>query len=372
MEKPRAVWFEPSGLGVLFASTHLDLKAKQKQQAQIAQRKEGRARRYSWNFDPNYDLFVARNKDFTRLTARYGYDAEASFSPDGQHILFASNAHAYVQKLSPEQRKRLDIDPGYFVDLYIMRADGSALRQLTVTPGYDGGPFFSPDGKRIVWRRFNNEGTTAEIWTMNTDGTDPRPITTMGAMSWAPFFHPSGDYIVFATNVHGFDNFELYMVLTGGGTPVRVTQSDGFDGLPVFSPNGKTLSWTSNRAGSSQIYLARWNDALARRRLGLPRKRTQDFPNAPRSRHRTASAYPCGVAHGQTHSGPRDGQSGNSNPRNNTSKRNSRKLDSSRSRKAIDNLLSMWRVFRSDVAIDLKITCLIRIGGRLPLAKQVV
>jgi hypothetical protein len=57
----------------------------------------------------------------------------------------------------------------------------------------------------------------------------------------------------------------------GKRDPVRVTFTDGFDGLPVFSPDGKRLSWTSGRTagGASQIFLADWNDAAARRALGM-------------------------------------------------------------------------------------------------------
>ena len=91
-------------------------------------------------------------------------------------------------------------------------------------------------------------------------------------MSWAPYFHPSGDYIVFATSLQGFRNFELYIVdAAGAREPVRVTYSDGFDGLPVFSPDGARLSWSSSRTPDKkpQIFIADWNDAEARRLLGL-------------------------------------------------------------------------------------------------------
>ena len=43
-----------------------------------------------------------------------------------------------------------------------MRADGSGQKRLTNVAGYDGGPFFSPDGKRIIWRRFDTTGLIAE------------------------------------------------------------------------------------------------------------------------------------------------------------------------------------------------------------------
>ena len=53
------------------------------------------------------------------------------------------------------------------MEIYIMKSDGSELRRLTNTPGYDGGPFFSPDGNKICWRRFSEKGDTAEIIKMD-------------------------------------------------------------------------------------------------------------------------------------------------------------------------------------------------------------
>ena len=53
-----------------------------------------------------------------------------------------------------------------------MRADGSDVKRLTTEPGYDGGPFFSPDGTHITYRHFTPDGRTAEIFTMKTDGSE--------------------------------------------------------------------------------------------------------------------------------------------------------------------------------------------------------
>ena len=272
--KTTCAWFHPLQEKILFASTHEDPDARKKQQAEIERRAAGKKRHYEWDFDEHYDLFEAdtHGHNLRNLTNAKGYDAEGSWSPNGQLIAFSSNRRAYVETLSEEDQKRFAKDPSSQMDIYLMRSDGLGVRRLTTALGYDGGPFFSPDGKRIVWRRFSPDGAQAEVWTMRINGTDKKQITRLAAMSWAPYFHPSGDYLIFTTNLHGFDNFELYIADTHGrADPVRVTHTKGFDGLPVFAPDGKRLAWTRSRTlnKQAQIFFANWNDAEARCLLGV-------------------------------------------------------------------------------------------------------
>jgi Tol biopolymer transport system component len=262
--KTTCAFFRPGTDEILFSSTHLDPKSKQYQDEENAFRASGKERRYSWDYDPEMDIFAHNDKTGVnkRLTTARGYDAEGSYSPDGQWIVFSSMRDAYNRTLNDREKKFLDENPSYFGEIYVMRADGSQQKRLTTVAGYDGGPFFTHDGSRIVWRRFDEQGLIADIWTMKPDGTDARQITDFGSMSWAPYEHASGQYIVFASNKLGFENFELFIVDTlGAKEPVRVTYTDGFDGLPVPSPDGKQLAWTSSRAGGTagQLYLAQWN-----------------------------------------------------------------------------------------------------------------
>ena len=272
--KTTCAWIHPEGNLVLFASTQDDPEARKKQLDEIAFRESGQTRRYSWDYDPFYEIYAfdRSSKSYQRLTNAKGYDAEGSYSPDGKLIAFASNRAAYAREMSEQEKKMFEQDPAYMMDIYIMNADGSNVKQLTNVPGYDGGPFFSPDGKKICWRRFAENGATAEIMTMNIDGTDQKQITNMRAMSWAPYFHPSGKYLIYTTNIHGFANFELYLVdAEAKSPPVRVTQTDGFDGLASFTSDGNRLTWTSNRSKGedSQIYLADWDHKAALKALGI-------------------------------------------------------------------------------------------------------
>lgn len=267
--KTTCAFFRPNSSEILFGSTHLDPRSKQWQQEELDFRASGQQRRYAWDYDAAFDIFAFDEKTNTmkQLTTATGYDAEAGYSADGQWIVFSSMRDAYNRALTPAEQKQLDLDPSYFAEVYVMKADGSQQRRLTTEPGYDGGTFFTRDG-RIVWRHFDEGGLIANVWTMKIDGTDKKQITDFGAMSWAPYEHPSGEYFLFASNKLGFENFEVFMVDKAGlKEPVRVTYSDGFDGLPVPSPDGTQLSWTSSRAGGTgsagQIYLAQWNHAAA-------------------------------------------------------------------------------------------------------------
>lgn len=273
--KTTCSWIHPTKNLALFSSTHLDPKAKLKQKLEYQKRKSPDNKHYSWSYDKYYDIFSVNKitKKLKRLSFAKGYDAEASYSPNGKYIVFASNRLGYTQKLSPLEKKLFIKSSSYMMDIYIMNSDGSNIKQLTTKRGYDGGPFFSPDGKKIVWRKFSISRKTAEIYTMNIDGSEKKQLTHLNAMSWAPFYHPSGDYIIFTTNLHGHTNFELYIIDSKGAQkPKRVSFHPGFDGLPVFHPNGKEIYWTTqkSRTAPSQLYKALWNDKKARQLLHLP------------------------------------------------------------------------------------------------------
>jgi Tol biopolymer transport system component len=156
-------FFQPGTERVLFASTHADSQALEKQKAELKFRATGKQRRYAWDYDDAFEIYSTKQDgtDLVSLTHSPGYDAEGAFSPDGQQIVFCSLRAAFpLENLSPEQRARYEKDPSWFGDIYIMNADGSNVRRLTDAPGYDGGPFFSSDGQRIVWRHFEENGSS--------------------------------------------------------------------------------------------------------------------------------------------------------------------------------------------------------------------
>jgi Tol biopolymer transport system component len=209
---------------------------------------------YVWQIDKNYDIYTANpdGSDVKKLTNSPGYDAEATISPDGSKIVFTSTRDGDL-------------------DLYVMDLDGNNVRRLTDTPGYDGGAFFSPDGKYIVYRasrpgteedlkeyqQLLKEGlvrpSKMELFIMNADGSEQRQITNTGKANFCPFFHPNGRQIIFSSNFEDPKGreFDLYLIDTEGIGLERVTFTGKFDGFPMFSPDGKKLVWASNRNGKT-------------------------------------------------------------------------------------------------------------------------
>jgi Tol biopolymer transport system component len=213
----------------------------------------------------DYDIYEADSSGAhaTRLTDNPGYDAEGTLSPDGRTIVFTSLRNGDL-------------------DIYTMRTDGTHLKRLTHTLGYDGGPFYSPDGKWIVYRAYHpatardsadyrsllNQHLVRpmkmDIWVMRADGTHHRQITNLPGASFAPYFTPDGKRIIFASNYRNprSRNFDLYLVNLDGTGLEQVTTDTEFDAFPMFSPDGRQLVWASNRHGSkpgeTNIFIADW------------------------------------------------------------------------------------------------------------------
>src|SRR6188472_3574244 len=125
MGKTTCAFFRPNSTEIEFASTHHDPTSKQQQDDELAFRASGKERRYSWDYDPEMELYVrsAKTGTYRRLTNAKGYDAEGSYSPDGQWIVFSSTRQAYDHTLTPKEAKQLETDPSFFAEIYIMKAD---------------------------------------------------------------------------------------------------------------------------------------------------------------------------------------------------------------------------------------------------------
>ena len=251
-------YFLPGNTRIVYASTH--------EASRACPPRPDFTRGYVWPIYDSYDIYSANadGSGITPLTRTPGYDAEATVAPDGL-ITFTSVRDGDME-------------------IYTMKSDGTDVRRLTNRPGPDGGPFFSHDGTKIVfrgrslaagkelddYRALLKEGlwrpTELELFVMNRDGSDLRQLTTLGGANFAPSWHPDGKRIIFASNKHdprGRD-FDLYLINVDGTGLERVTYNETFDGFPMFSADGRHLVFASNRnakaEGETNVFIAEWRD----------------------------------------------------------------------------------------------------------------
>ncbi len=250
-------YFLPNNKRVIYSSTHLGDKK--------CPPRPDFSRGYVWAVYPSFDIFSAKpdGSDPKQLTTTPGYDAETTITRDGKKLVFTSMRDGDL-------------------DIYTMDPDGKNVRRLTNELGYDGGPFWSYDGKQIVYRAHHPKTdaekadytgllkqnlirpTVLEIWVMNADGSNKRQVTSNGKANFGPYFFPDGKRVIFSSNLDDARgrNFDLYKINVDGTGLERITFSEAFDGFPMFSPDGKKLVFASNRnaakQGDTNIFIADW------------------------------------------------------------------------------------------------------------------
>lgn len=211
---------------------------------------------------------------------RERYDAECSYSPDGRFILYTHVREAEPGKEAPAK------DDG---DIWIYDTKTGRQHAIVTADGYDGGPFFSPDGQRICYRSDRRRDDKLQIFVADLKFEDGVPVgiqrehqlTMDENVNWAPFWHPSGEFLVYASSAAGHMNYEVFAIRVPAlgakdesdraRATQRITFAPGADILPAFSADGAWMMWTSQRGGAgpgeqrptSQVWVARVRDAAA-------------------------------------------------------------------------------------------------------------
>lgn len=231
-------FFRPDGKKIIFASSH---EAPKDTNAGTPGYQRD-SKNYVWEFTPYMNIYEANpdGSDLKALTHGAAYTAECAYSADGLHIVFASNRSGDM-------------------NLYTMDADGSDVQQLTYTTNvYNGGPFFSPNGKNVIYRADPERRHYLQIYSLDCTSKESRQLTANGAVNWAPFWHPNGEVICFTTSLHGHTQYELYLMNITTHALHRLTYNPTFDGLASFNKDGSQITWTSKRGpdGTCQIFVA--------------------------------------------------------------------------------------------------------------------
>ena len=107
------------------------------------------------------------------------------------------------------------------------------------------------------------EPTSMELFVAKADGSEMKQITTLGGANWAPFFHPSGDKVLFSSNHKtGRFPFNIFMINLDGSGLEQITFDEAFDSFPMFSSDGTKLAFSSNRNNgrtrNTNVFVADW------------------------------------------------------------------------------------------------------------------
>lgn len=281
-------WFHPSDPGrVIYGSTLVPPASDQRSGFQVGTRK------YVWLFpqemqvvshvvpvvaadvltppggEPPHLQLAAEAVEPRPVFDRPNYDAECSYTMNGRFILYA-----HVRDAGADDRPD--------ADLWVYDTKKDEHHALVTADGYDGGPFFSPDGRSICYRSDREGDDLLQVFTadlvFDAEGVpvgvkNERQLTNNEHVNWAPYWHPSGRFLVYATSEVGHHNYEVFAIDARGAAAAdgdapkrRITTAAGADVLPVFSPDGSLMMWTSQRGPkvegedrpSSQLWIARF------------------------------------------------------------------------------------------------------------------
>ncbi len=231
-------YFRPDGKKIIFASSHTS--PLNNSQNVPGYKRENRE--YRWEFTPYMNIYEANldGTDRVALTQGSAYHAECAYSSDGKSIVFASNESGSM-------------------NLYTMKSDGSSVQAITQSKHvYNGGPFFSPNSKKIIFRADYEKEHFLQIYCINSDSTSLTRLFSNEAVNWAPYWHPNGKVIVYTTSLHGHMRYEVYAMNVETKKHVRITYNPSFDGLAVFNRDGTKMMWTSKRSPDKtcQVFIA--------------------------------------------------------------------------------------------------------------------
>lgn len=173
---------------------------------------------------------ISADGGIATLISPRGFRAQfPSWSADGRFIVFHGSQ---------------GIGDNTSLDIYVMKPDGSDLRQLTSNARADTRPDWSPDGRRIAYS--SNRSGSNQIHVMNSDGSGDVQITTVaqGARNQAPDWSPDGTKIVFVSNRDG--DTEIYVMNADGSDQQRLTDNPTSDDDPEWSFDGKQIVFDRN------------------------------------------------------------------------------------------------------------------------------
>lgn len=162
--------------------------------------------------------------------------SSVSWSPDSRSLVFAMAGSLWIQPI-----------------------ESNVARQITAGPGYDYQPDWSPDGKQIVFSRYDKDAV--ELWLLDVEGSKLQQVTQGGAVNVDARWSPNGKKIAYVSTAYN-KRFHIFFAEVGGDSVSKIQQLteekkssvaryyySGFDHelSPTWSPDSDEIIYVSNR-----------------------------------------------------------------------------------------------------------------------------
>jgi len=154
------------------------------------------------------------------------------WTQDGKHLLFRNNNNqAFILDPSTKEEQRI-------------------LPSL----GLIGSVVESPDGAKVLFVRFRTElMDSSALWMTTIDEKERRVLTNEAGLQYDPAWSPDGKRIVYISG-HGYQTHELFIMDSDGKNKRQLTDNKALELLPVFSSDGRTIAYVSDITGDYEIW----------------------------------------------------------------------------------------------------------------------
>ena len=187
------------------------------------------------------DVWIGSSREPTSLKKMTQAAGSFSWAPDGR-LVYSSTASGNR-------------------DLWIMRADGTEQKQLTVDPALDINPRVTPDNRFVVF--VSNRTGAFQLWRMNIDGSNQVQLTRGAPKSYHSISADSKWVFYNST-----DDWHLWRVSIDGGEPFEVAAYVA--AWPSISPDQKLIVCAGRKGASRELLILPFEGGPPIKRLELP------------------------------------------------------------------------------------------------------
>ncbi len=163
--------------------------------------------------------------------------SSAAWSPDSYSLIYSMAGSLWRQELRSDQAE-----------------------QLTAGPGYDYQPDWSPDGRWIVFARYDHDAV--ELWSLDLRDGQTRKIMSSGAVNVEPRFSPDGKRLAFvSTSPNGHFHIFVAQFNDGSLSDIQQLTPENISPLPryYYSKFDHEISPVWTRDGSEILFVSNRN-----------------------------------------------------------------------------------------------------------------